>query len=763
MGNTTISRREAIRQDQNELLYAGIKFSAAGTFAAALVVVYTFGPLANEKMAWMWLILVSVIYLARIVDNWLYRQSNSQKAEARKWQKRFNAGAISSAVAWATSVWMIFPDNNPAYQVLLILTLGGVAGGALASLPYDKLLIKLFQLIIILSVEIKLLSLGDPFSLQLAVFCLFVFGFLLSCGTEVGKNYYDLLCFRQDTQETNSTIIKTTERMAQIGYWQWNMRTKEIELSENMAQIWGSTSRSLSIAKCFRYLHRNDRDRVKHLFESVVTDQTEEAEIEYRMRDLRNGVYRYMRQVVKKISDSQGQSYLVGTVQDISDIKSAEEKIYNMAYFDDLTGLANRASFHEKLQQQITVALRKQNKFAIIYIDLDDFKGVNDAYGHECGDNYLKYFSQYLTENMRRTDVIARLGGDEFCILMTDFTDRKELEFSAARCLDFMNFPIQIGNHRIHPKLSIGISIYPTDATDADNLVMCADTAMYTVKQNGKHDYCFFEAKMLSDISERVKLEADLKHSLATGQFELWYQPKISLKDNRLSGVEALIRWRHPTKGIIPPDLFISTAERVGMIKDIGEWVLATACAQLHSWNAQGLYIDMAVNISCDHFRVSGFPTFVIDTINKHSVDSKHLEIEITESLTRDSDEHTKICHELRAFGVRIAIDDFGTGYSSLSVLAKLEVDTLKIDQSFISGLPGDDSSRLMVKAITDLSLGLGYDVVAEGVETAEQLAFLQSLGCPYVQGYFLCRPVMAEKIPDLANSVWLTDIKKAA
>ncbi|OED42277.1 hypothetical protein AB833_06380 [Chromatiales bacterium (ex Bugula neritina AB1)] len=743
--DTTVSRLESIRQSQNELLYKGIKFSAIGTFAAAFVVVFTFGPVSSQFAAWMWFGLITLVYGARLVDSYLFHHSKTAGQNIRQWQRRFNFGAFNSTCVWASAMWLIYPQD-PAYQVLLILVLGGVAGGALASLPYDKAISNIFQFVILLSVETRLLMEGDKFSLQLAVYSLFVFGFLLSCGRQVGKNYTDLLRLRQDSQETNLTLIRTTERMARMGYWQWDLRSDSFQLSENLARMWGFSSRTVKQSEWLSRVHRDDVNRVKRVM-TAGQELAGEAAIEYRMLGPASGVYHDMNQITKSISESTGETFLLGTVQDITELKSAEHKIYKMAYYDELTGLSNRSHFQEQLRQQIKQAERRREMFAVVYIDLDDFKGVNDSYGHECGDRYLRSFSDHLRRSVRGSDLIARLGGDEFCVVLNDVKDRAQVTRTIERCFEYTKKTVEIGNHRINPKLSVGISLYPDDANEADDLLKTADMAMYSVKQNGKQCYAFYHTQMASDTVERVKIEASLREAVENDEFELWYQPKVSMPDCRLSGVEALIRWRHPERGLVPPDLFISTAERVGMIGEIGEWVLQTACRQQQLWKAQGHNLQMAVNISGSHFIADGFSDFVLENLSAYGVQPGELEIEITESMTRDPEQHGRISRALRSAGVRIAIDDFGTGYSSLSVLDKLEADTLKIDRSFISGLPGDDSSKLLVQAIMELSLGLGYDVVAEGVETYEQLDYLSSLKCPYIQGYYFSKPVVANEI----------------
>lgn len=739
-------RRKAIRHSQNSLLYAGIKFSAAGSFAASLVVVYTFGPLTDPALALSWFVFITGSYLLRLIDCRQFMVAPTAADDADKWALRFNVGALTSAIVWAATMWVVFPFEDIPHQLLLILTLGGVAGGALASLPYDRGLNLIFQLIIMLSVEIRLLTLGDPFSLEVALFSLFVFGFLLSCGKQVGKNYYELLRLKQDIQDRSRSVLHTTERMAQVGYWEWDGEAGFIELSDNLAEIWGESDRLMPIKSCFRRLHHEDRQIVRQSFSSV--RERDDVVVEFRMRQNGSGEhYRNMRQVIKQIAGLHDEARLIGTVQDITDIRSAEEKIYSMAYYDSLTGLANRAYFHDYLSTTIEKAANQGQSFSIIYMDLDNFKGVNDNFGHECGDGYLRQFSDHLKQHVRRSDLVARLGGDEFCILVRDIDNVSDSIVTAKRCLEFGDKTIEVGNHRIRPTLSVGISTYPQDGIESDTLVKNADLAMYHVKNNGKQNYALFNKEMVIESQDRMNLEADLKQALSNDEFELWYQPQIDLQSKTISGVEALIRWRHPTRGIVAPDLFIMIAERVGIIKEIGEWVLQTGCQQLAEWGASGVSTQLAVNISGDHFTAPGFSEFVATTVCQNGLPPEAVEIEITESLSRDPVAHEKVCNELREIGVRIAIDDFGTGYSSLSLLGKLPVDTIKIDRSFIMELPDDLSSRLMVKAITDLCLGFGYDIVAEGVETEEQSLFLEGIGIPYVQGYYFSKPVMAHLI----------------
>lgn len=758
MGDNPTIRRNAVRHSQNVLLYGGVSFSAAGSLAAAILLVSTFGSIADPTYSYLWMALVLVLNFARVLDSHLFHQARDAEDNTTYWKNRFYWSTLCSSLTWAASIWLLFPANDPSHQVLLVVAICAVAYGSLASLPYDNKLNLLFNGILFVSVVTKLVIVGTAGSYELALFNVFFFFFLIGCSAKFGDNYIELLRLKHDSQETNRALTITTEKMAQMGYWQWEIDSPAMELSENLRKLLGFESYKVEYTEFLERVHPDDKNIISSSVDSALKGSEQfETAIEYRLAEKTNTGFRHIRQLIKRMDEVNGEACLFGSVQDITDIKAAEQKIYDMAYYDSLTGLANRAHFHEHLEKLTKRSEETNQQFSILYIDLDNFKSINDSYGHECGDKYLSLFGNYLRSVVSYTDFIARLGGDEFCVILHDLSDREEAKKIAKRCLGFGKKAIEIGNHRIHPKLSIGISVFPDDGVKPGSLVKSADMAMYHVKQNGKQNLAFYTESMRSDSDERERLEADLRKALANNNFELWYQPKMDIRDNSIAGVEALIRWRHPEKGLIPPDLFITTAERVGVIKDIGKWVLKAACIQLKDWNLQGFNLQMAVNVSGDHFASNGFTQSVQEAIQTYAINPEDLEIEITESLSRDPVVHSRICKELRHAGVCVAIDDFGTGYSSLSVLGDLEVDTLKIDRSFIQYLPQDKSSKLMVKAITDLALGLGFDIVAEGVETKQQLEFLKELNIPYVQGYYFSKPLIEKEMLKL-----LTDERNA-
>jgi diguanylate cyclase (GGDEF)-like protein/PAS domain S-box-containing protein len=432
---------------------------------------------------------------------------------------------------------------------------------------------------------------------------------------------------------------------------------------------------------------------------------------------------------------------------DITKRKQAEEKITHMAFFDQLTNLPNRNSLIDKLFPMFEEARRHGNLVGVLVLDLDNFKVFNDSRGHDFGDKILKLVAYRITESIRNYDLISRQGGDEYTIILPDLTDEKEAAIVAESILDAMEHPFQIDGEKIFVKVSIGIAIYPNDGKDASSLLKNADTALNLAKQKGKNCYMFFTTNLQTLVAERLELESKMREALLEKQFSLVFQPKIDLKTYLPIGVEALLRWNFPNRGMISPDVFIPIAEETGMIIPIGEWVLKQAIKTLQSWNKAGINnLTMAVNISTKQFRHEKLTKVIDDNLKSSNVDPKFLELEITESsLMENPDMAKRILNAIRTLGVTIAIDDFGTGYSSLGYLRKFPISCLKIERTFVSEITTDKDSDTIVHAVSNLAHNLGLSVVAEGAETIEQVDRLLASGIDSIQGYYFSRPLLAE------------------
>lgn len=443
--------------------------------------------------------------------------------------------------------------------------------------------------------------------------------------------------------------------------------------------------------------------------------------------------------------------YFDGAIYDITERKRAEEQVQRLAHYDVLTGLPNRALLDQRLRQNLTQARRSGESLAVLFMDLDHFKNINDSLGHGHGDRLLVEVARRLGSGLRGSDTVCRQGGDEFLIVLTD-TDAAAAAIGAQRVLDLFVPAFQIEGHDLRITPSIGISIFPDDALDVETLIRNADAAMYLAKESGRAHYQFFTPELNARAHERLTLESELRSALGNGQFSLHYQPFVQLEDGAIVGAEALLRWNHPERGLIAPGTFIPVAEQSGLIVEIGDWVIEEACRQLAEWVGQGIDpIFVAVNVSAVQFWRGGIIEHVERVLNANGLRGDQLELELTESvIMHDAETASQIIRNLNTLGIRLAIDDFGTGYSSLGYLKRFAISKLKIDQSFVQDIPDDPDDTAIIAAVLSLAEDLNLGVVAEGVETLEQMNHLKERGCPQAQGFLFSPAVPADEFAAL-------------
>jgi diguanylate cyclase (GGDEF)-like protein len=431
---------------------------------------------------------------------------------------------------------------------------------------------------------------------------------------------------------------------------------------------------------------------------------------------------------------------------EIAERRLADERVLHMAHHDALTALPNRTLLTDRVEQAIAHASRSGNKVALLFLDLDRFKNVNDSLGHGVGDQLLQAVAARLSQCLRGEDTAARLGGDEFIVSLPDMTDAAEPARVAARILAELARPFDVAGHQLPAEVSIGISVYPEDGDSAQTLLRNADTAMYHAKESGRGNYQFFSAQMNERVSRRLSTETQMRRALDRGEFLLHYQPLIELSSNAITGAEALLRWPQPDQRIISPADFIPVAEDTGLIVPLGEWVLRQACAQAQAWQERAPGLRMAVNLSPRQFRQKHLVATIEEVLRETGLAPELLELELTEGmLMHHADDTVRTLSQLHEMGVHLAIDDFGTGYSSLSYLKRFPIHTLKIDRSFVKDLPADRDDTAIVTAIVAMARGLDLKVVAEGVETDAHASLLRHLSCDLAQGFHFGRPVAAE------------------
>ncbi len=446
--------------------------------------------------------------------------------------------------------------------------------------------------------------------------------------------------------------------------------------------------------------------------------------------------------------------------------KQAEKRILQMAYYDNLTGLPNRALFHDRLQQSLAHNERFKGNSAVLFLDLDNFKRINDTLNHSVGDLLLKAVAERLTKHVRISDTVARrgintlsntfarLGGDEFTVLLSEINPPQDAARIAQRILNSLSIPFRLEGHEVFVSCSIGIAIYPFDGEDTDILLKNADAAMYHAKDQGKNNFQFYKQSMNASAFERLTMENSLRKAVERNELILYYQPRMEISTGRIVATEALLRWNHPDKGLIAPADFIPLAEETGLIIPIGEWVLKTASAQNKAWQELGgglSNIAVSVNLSGQQFKQEGLTEIIEKVLNDSSLKPEHLELEITESvIMKNAESIIAMFHELKKMGMKLSMDDFGTGYSSFSYLKRFPLDIIKIDRSFIKDIGDKNEDAAIVKAIIAMAHTLKLRVVAEGVETEQQLEFLRELGCDEMQGYLLSHPLPADKASNL-------------
>ncbi len=464
----------------------------------------------------------------------------------------------------------------------------------------------------------------------------------------------------------------------------------------------------------------------------------------------KDGSLYYEEKLISPIKDGDGNiTHFVATARDITERMAAQVRLAHLAHHDALTELPNRALFLDRLKQALARARWHGRLVAVIFLDLDRFKVINDTLGHDIGDRLLQQMSARLHSSVRARDTVARFGGDEFAILLDDVASENDIGHVARKVLETLTPAFDIEGRELYVSASLGISLYPNDGDDARTLLKNADTAMYRAKESGKNNYQFYSADMSAHALERLTLESSLRHALGRNEFTLHYQPQVDARTGNVLGVEALLRWRHPERGLVGPSDYIGLLEETGLILSVGEWALTTACEQLRAWHAAGWSdLRLAVNLSARQVGDPGFVGLLERLVAQHGCVAGKLELEITESVlmqhTRHALDNIEAAHRL---GLRIALDDFGTGYSSLSYLQRFPIDTLKIDRSFIRDLPDDPDDALLTEAILNMARSLRIGVIAEGVETAAQRDFLSARGCHHMQGYLFGRPMPAAEI----------------
>jgi diguanylate cyclase (GGDEF)-like protein/PAS domain S-box-containing protein len=535
---------------------------------------------------------------------------------------------------------------------------------------------------------------------------------------------------------------------------EWDLVTDKVWRNDSYQRLSGYRSDELQpkMESWFGHIHADDRLRVQQRLLGVINSSQNLWNDEFRlMRHDQTIAHIHARGFVNR-DDAGSALKMLGVLQDITARKESEERTRFLADHDELTGLPNRSLFKQSLAQAVQRAERSGKFLSVLFLDLDRFKIINDSLGHETGDQVLRAVAERLSGCVRQVDVVSRFGGDEFAVLIEGLTAEDQAGAVARKIVDALAKPLVLAGREYRPGASIGISTYPSDGRDVLSLQKNADIAMYRAKEEGRGTFKFYSEQLNTHSVQRLEFESNLNGALNNKEFVLYYQPKVDLASGRIAGVEALIRWVSPQFGFVSPADFIAIAEESGLIVPMGRWALQTACVQNRAWQKGGLPPQrMAVNMSARQMADKGLVEFIVDTMTHTGLTAESLELEITESAVMSNQDHAeKVLNQLKALGFHLTMDDFGTGYSSLAYLKRFPFDSVKIDQSFVRGIPSSRDDCAIVEAIIAMAHSLELKVVAEGVETQEQSEFLRELGCDQIQGYVFSKPVPSAEIVGL-------------
>ncbi|MBF0264190.1 MAG: EAL domain-containing protein [Gammaproteobacteria bacterium] len=667
-----------------------------------------------------------------------------------KWIQLFSLGVITSAVIWSLfSVLCLSYLGLTPEVVIIILPIIVFSAGGIVSLSPDRNLLISFLAILTIPQILIFIQLGTTNSYVISFIFLIFEIYLLKVGLQINKDYWTLIIRSEDnyrlfenvvehsveailiTDENNKIIFINSAMQKDTGYTLEDLKGKDPSILRS----------NYTPNETYPYMWQAIKE--KDHWQGELWDKTKSGEI----------VPKWASIYILRDADSEITNY-IANFTDLTERKEAEQRIEHLAHHDALTGLLNRSTLEQRLEQAISMSKRNRKKVAVMFIDMDRFKLINDTKGHDVGDALLIEVAKRLKKSTRQSDIVARQGGDEFVVVLTDMEDVLISSAIATYIVHSLGQPYELNAHTLHTSPSIGISTFPSDGNDATILLKNADTAMYHAKDDGRNNFKFFSKKMNKSIADKLEMESDLRDALSEKQFSLYYQPKINTANETIAGFEALIRWHHPEKGLISPDRFIPVSEELRLINDLGDWVIEEAVKQQKIWFDQGYTeLVMAINLSLQQFLSEKFIENVGTIIHKNQLNPKNIEFEITESIAmHDPEMVISKLKELNDIGVSLAIDDFGTGYSSLAYLKRLPVQTIKIDKTFISNLEHDESDKKITSATISLAHTLGFKVVAEGVENKIQMKFLQDLNCEYLQGYLYSKPLPIDEANKLLN-----------
>jgi len=741
-----------IINEQTRLLYAGAKLPVIISVAGGALLCWSLRTIINQTILIAWFSALSTLSIIRLSLIFSFNRANPEQKTSKHWYRRFLIYTYAAAIIWGSASFFLFPEQNHSHQIMFFIILLAIATTAASSLSPSLPVVGGFLSLLIIPLTIKMMLSDSSESLFNGSLLLVFWVVIILSAVKINDNIRENIRLHLQSVAREKKLRISKEQYRQVfnniplGIFHYDTEGVIADCNVKFINIL-NTSRDQAVGLKMPAMLKdqtmltaiNDSlTKGKGYYEGDYTSITGHTTIPIR------AFFKGIKPSGKTITGG------VGIVEDFTEKKKSELAIQYHASYDPLTGLPNRRLLHDRLSNEIARAMRRGHYGALLFIDLDNFKTINDSLGHSVGDELLKVVAKRITKCIRKEDTAARMGGDEFIIIITELDVTIGLAAYKVRGIAeniklSLSAACQIDGHDLYITPSIGVTIFPKEDKEVDDILKQADSAMYRAKTSGRNTIRFFLPHMQKAADKRLQLNVELKKGLEKKQFSLYYQPQVNLS-GALVGAEALIRWHHPERGIVPPDTFIKTAEETGLMPDIGQWVLREACLHIKQWTETGQLKDsqtISINISGKEIAAPGYVDMVIRILEETETDPEHLGIELTESsLISISKDIVEKIETLRQMGITFSVDDFGTGYSSLSYLKSLPLNTLKIDRIFINDIKDSSQDVVLVDTIILMAHNLGLKVVAEGVETEQQLLYLSNKGCVIYQGFYFSKPV---------------------
>lgn len=757
------TKRPQMAAEQVRLLFQGAPVSVTTSTLLAAILAYVQRNAIGIEVVAGWFALIVLVAVARIVLVLVYRRAAAKGAPpSEPWLRQFRLGVLAVGVAWGSAGFLLFPAGDVQHQMFLMFMLAGLSAGGMIAYSADLASAIAFAFATLLPFLIRLFLAGDSLSMAMGLAGLLYLGFIVLSMRDIYRNVRENISLhidaiaREDELQESEERYRLLLRHSPIGIVHYDTNLVVTYCNDRFASILKTTPQRLTGLD----MNRLKDQGVLPALRKVLVGEHGYYEGHYRATFSDASV-----DISMSCAPSlDGRGRITGgiaIVEDVTAQKRSQREIYSLAFRDPLTQLSNRRLLIDRLQHALAGTARSGRKGALLFIDLDHFKTINDTLGHDKGDLLLQEVARRITACVRQCDTVARLGGDEYVVMLEDLSEHvreaaKQAETVGEKVLGMLRQPYSLEEHPYHVTASIGVTLFGKLEHSVSDLMKWADLAMYQAKAAGRNNLRFFDPKMHDELTAQTAMEADLREGVQKSQFLLHYQPQVDAS-GRVVGAEALLRWQHPRKGMVFPAEFIPLAEDMGLILPLGHWVLETVCEQLVAWARQPARagLTLAVNVSARQFRMPDFVERVIAVLDHSDADPRRLKLELTESLLLDNVDDTIVkMNALKTRGVSFSLDDFGTGYSSLSYLKRLPLDQLKIDHSFVTDLERNENDAAICAATIGLAHSLGLKVVAEGVETEAQRAFLTTVHrCDFMQGYLFGRPLPLAELEAFLDS----------